>query len=42
MQVDAKYISDEEKFRNLVESVSLKMRDRIGNLNPAGYKTAWD
>ena len=42
MQVDAKYISDEEKFRNLVESVSLKMRDRIGNLNPVGYKTAWD
>ena len=44
MQVDVKYISDEEKLRNLVESVSPKMRDRIGNLNPGtvGYKTAWD
>ena len=44
MQVDARYISDEEKFRNLVESVSPKMKDRIGNLNPGivGYKTAWD
>ena len=43
-QVDAKSISDEEKFGYLLESVSPKVRDRIANLKPGtvGYKTAWD
>ena len=43
-QVDAKSISDEEKFGYLLESVSSKVRDRIANLKPGtvGYKTAWD
>ena len=33
-QVDAKSISDEEKFGYLLESVSPKVRDRIANLKP--------
>ena len=43
-EVDAKSISDEEKFGYLLESVSPKVRDRIANLKPGtvGYKTAWD
>ena len=43
-QVDAKSISDEEKFGYLLESIGLKVRDRIANLKPGtvGYKTAWD
>ena len=43
-QVDAKSISDEEKFGYLLESVGPKVRDRIANLKPGtvGYKTAWD
>ena len=43
-EVDGKSISEEEKFGNLLESVSPKVRDRIANLKPGtvGYKTAWD
>ena len=43
-QVNAKSISDEEKFGYLLESVGPKVRDRIANLKPGivGYKTAWD
>ncbi|KAL9982129.1 hypothetical protein ACROYT_G010935 [Oculina patagonica] len=43
-QVDAKSISDEEKFGYLLESVGLKVRDRIANLKPGSmsYKTAWE
>jgi len=43
-QVDAKSISDEEKFGYLLECVGPKVRDRIANLKPGtvGYKTAWD
>ena len=43
-QVDAKSISDKEKFGYLLESVGMKVRDRIANLKPGtvGYKTAWD
>ncbi|KAL9976624.1 hypothetical protein ACROYT_G013946 [Oculina patagonica] len=43
-QVDAKSISDEEKFGYLIESVGPKVRDRIANLKPGsmGYRTAWE
>jgi len=43
-QVDAKSISEEEKFENLLESVSPTVIDKIANLKPGtvGYKTAWD
>ena len=38
MQVDAKYISDEERFRNLVESVSQKFVSLITTFQ--GFKKA--
>lgn len=43
-QVDAKAISDEEKYCYLLESVGRKVRDRIANLKrgTVGCKTAWD
>lgn len=43
-QVDARSISDEEKFGYLLESVIPKVRDRISNLKPSttGYQKAWD
>lgn len=43
-QVDAKPITDEEKFGYLLEMVTGKVRDKISNIKPGsiGYKTAWD
>ena len=43
-QVDARPISDEEKFGYLLEMVSPDVRERISNLRPStvGYKTAWE
>ena len=42
-QVDAKPISDEEKFGYLLEMVNGKVREKISNLKPSsvGYSTAW-
>ena len=42
-QVDAKPISDEEKFGYLLEMVNGKVREKISNLKPSstGYTTAW-
>ena len=43
-QVDAKPISDEEKFGYLLEMVNGKVRDKIANVKPSsnGYKIAWE
>ena len=43
-QVDAKPISDEERFGYLLKMVSPEVRERISNLKPSTvvYKTAWE
>ena len=43
-QVDAKVITEEEKFEYLLELVNQNVRDKIANLKPGkvGYETTWN